>query len=169
MAWEDHPRFCRDFVADTHFEDGICHGFIGLSWKVSQLFCNFRNFRYLCIPQPEGLSFTCKSSDNSTPARMAESVDALVSNTSGAIRAGSIPAPGTENPRRMHSTRVLTFYFPHISQLSYFWTVIIISGIHLKKIDSANYTILPAVKTALKKCISQRLIPSPALIGLSPQ
>ena len=30
------------------------------------------------------------------PARMAESVDALVSNTSGAIRAGSIPAPGTE-------------------------------------------------------------------------
>ena len=31
----------------------------------------------------------------STPARMAESVDALVSNTSGAIRAGSIPAPGT--------------------------------------------------------------------------
>ena len=30
-----------------------------------------------------------------TFARMAESVDALVSNTSGAIRAGSIPAPGT--------------------------------------------------------------------------
>ena len=29
-------------------------------------------------------------------ARMAESVDALVSNTSGAIRAGSIPAPGTK-------------------------------------------------------------------------
>ena len=27
---------------------------------------------------------------------MAESVDALVSNTSGAIRAGSIPAPGTQ-------------------------------------------------------------------------
>ena len=32
------------------------------------------------------------------PARMAESVDALVSNTSGAIRAGSIPAPGTTKP-----------------------------------------------------------------------
>ncbi len=30
-------------------------------------------------------------------ARMAESVDALVSNTSGAIRAGSIPAPGTRS------------------------------------------------------------------------
>ncbi len=30
-----------------------------------------------------------------TNARMAESVDALVSNTNGAIRAGSIPAPGT--------------------------------------------------------------------------
>ena len=29
---------------------------------------------------------------------MAESVDALVSNTSGAIRAGSIPALGTINP-----------------------------------------------------------------------
>ena len=29
---------------------------------------------------------------------MAESVDALVSNTSGAIRAGSIPAPGTTKP-----------------------------------------------------------------------
>ncbi len=28
-------------------------------------------------------------------ARMAESVDALVSNTSGATRAGSTPAPGT--------------------------------------------------------------------------
>ena len=28
---------------------------------------------------------------------MAESVDALVSNTSGAIRAGSTPAPGTDN------------------------------------------------------------------------
>ena len=33
---------------------------------------------------------------DSAPARMAESVDALVSNTSGAIRAGSIPAPGTK-------------------------------------------------------------------------
>ena len=31
-------------------------------------------------------------------AQMAESVDALVSNTSGAIRAGSIPALGTINP-----------------------------------------------------------------------
>ena len=30
-----------------------------------------------------------------TYAQMAESVDALVSNTSGAIRAGSIPALGT--------------------------------------------------------------------------
>ena len=45
-------------------------------------------------------------------ARMAESVDALVSNTSGAIRAGSIPAPGTRNPRRVLSTRVFLFSFP---------------------------------------------------------
>ena len=43
------------------------------------------------------------------PARMAESVDALVSNTSGAIRAGSIPAPGTTNPRRVRSTRFFCF------------------------------------------------------------
>ena len=42
-------------------------------------------------------------------ARMAESVDALVSNTSGAIRAGSIPASGTLNPRRVISTRVFCF------------------------------------------------------------
>ena len=34
-------------------------------------------------------------------ARMAESVDALVSNTSGAIRAGSIPAPGTIKKSQM--------------------------------------------------------------------
>ena len=49
------------------------------------------------------------------PARMAESVDALVSNTSGAIRAGSIPAPGTGNPRRVISTRVFLFSFPTFS------------------------------------------------------
>ena len=40
------------------------------------------------------------------PARMAESVDALVSNTSGAIRAGSIPAPGTE-AESQHQLRLL--------------------------------------------------------------
>ena len=47
---KDHPQFYSDFVADPHFKDGIFHAFIGLSWKVSQLFCNFRNFQYLCIP-----------------------------------------------------------------------------------------------------------------------
>ncbi len=47
---------------------------------------------------------------NSTPARMAESVDALVSNTSGAIRAGSIPAPGTRN-RKSLIFRGLRFFF----------------------------------------------------------
>ena len=36
---------------------------------------------------------------------MAESVDALVSNTSGAIRAGSTPAQGTE--KRILNARVL--------------------------------------------------------------
>ena len=36
-------------------------------------------------------------------AQMAESVDALVSNTSGAIRAGSTPALGTINPLNLHA------------------------------------------------------------------
>ena len=40
---------------------------------------------------------------------MAESVDALVSNTNGAIRAGSIPAQGTD--RRILIARVLFFIF----------------------------------------------------------
>ena len=62
------------------------------------------NLQYLCTPnqkvyhlqqlggQPSG---TFSSPSPMRKARMAESVDALVSNTSGAIRAGSIPAPGT--------------------------------------------------------------------------
>ena len=41
---------------------------------------------------------------------MAESVDALVSNTSGAIRAGSIPAPGTYN-RKPLIFKDLRFFF----------------------------------------------------------
>ena len=56
------------------------------------------NLQYLCSPQPEGLPPSTsmqRSSRRDVQARMAESVDALVSNTSGAIRAGSIPAPGT--------------------------------------------------------------------------
>ena len=44
--------------------------------------------------------------NENSPARMAESVDALVSNTSGAIRAGSIPAPGTE-AESQHQLRLL--------------------------------------------------------------
>ena len=43
-------------------------------------------------------------------AQMAESVDALVSNTSGAIRAGSIPALGT---RKGTFFRRFLFYFTH--------------------------------------------------------
>ena len=41
---------------------------------------------------------------------MAESVDALVSNTSGAIRAGSIPAPGTS--KRLSITLGLFCLYP---------------------------------------------------------
>ncbi len=37
---------------------------------------------------------------NAFEAQMAESVDALVSNTSGATRAGSTPALGTEGSKR---------------------------------------------------------------------
>ena len=56
------------------------------------------NLQYLCNPQPEGLPPSTsmrRSSRRDVQARMAESVDALVSTPSGAIRAGSIPAPGT--------------------------------------------------------------------------
>ena len=42
-------------------------------------------------------------------ARMAELVDALVSNTNGAIRAGSIPAPGTR--RQPLDFQVVVFFF----------------------------------------------------------
>lgn len=51
---------------------------------------------------------------------MAESVDALVSNTSGAIRAGSIPALGTEKGSRRNSR---TFFISGI----YFATDAILS------------------------------------------
>ena len=43
-----------------------------------------------------------------TVARMAESVDALVSNTSAARHAGSIPAPGTSSRRK---TKWFSSYF----------------------------------------------------------
>ena len=42
---------------------------------------------------------------------MAESVDALVSNTSGAIRAGSIPAPGTQQKCKCLIFKHLHFSF----------------------------------------------------------
>ena len=42
---------------------------------------------------------------------MAESVDALVSNTSGAIRAGSIPAPGTS--KRLSIMRNAESFYLH--------------------------------------------------------
>ena len=45
-----------------------------------RIFCHFRFLSYLCTR---------------LEAQMAESVDALVSNTSGATRAGSTPALGT--------------------------------------------------------------------------
>ena len=49
-------------------------------------------------------------------ARMAELVDALVSNTSGAIRAGSIPAPGTFQNANNLMGRLLAFFFGRFCQ-----------------------------------------------------
>ena len=43
---------------------------------------------------------------------MAESVDALVSNTSGAIRAGSIPAPGTKKTQHCAESFLFAPHFP---------------------------------------------------------
>ena len=47
-------------------------------------------------------------------AQMAESVDALVSNTSGAIHPGSIPGLGTKSCK---SKDLWLFFFPLISQI----------------------------------------------------
>ena len=49
---------------------------------------------------------------------MAESVDALVSNTSGAIRAGSTPALGTESQVKNVS---LGFFLCQFFLFGYFW------------------------------------------------
>ena len=46
-------------------------------------------------------------------AQMAESVDALVSNTSGAIRAGSTPALGTRKQPSVISITLGCFFEPH--------------------------------------------------------
>ena len=66
-------------------------------------FANSEKSDTFAIPTTKGHPFTAEFQSrtparqkNQQPARMAESVDALVSNTSGAIRAGSIPAPGTQ-------------------------------------------------------------------------
>ena len=48
--------------------------------------------------------FCCRFCKQSL-AQMAESVDALVSNTSGAIRAGSTPALGTSRELRLNTIR----------------------------------------------------------------
>ena len=56
------------------------------------------NYNIFANSKPEGLPLRFQSTASKRPryqAQMAESVDALVSNTSGAIRAGSIPALGT--------------------------------------------------------------------------
>ena len=57
--------------------------------------------------------------NKNSPARMAESVDALVSNTSGAIRAGSIPAPGTRkwptDTCRPFLYKIFPTFSPHLT------------------------------------------------------
>ena len=110
------------------------------------LFCNFRNFRYLCTSNqkeyPSRASFSPDQAaasprpsrstqsqaphhtgnEKHTPARMAESVDALVSNTSGAIRAGSIPAPGT---RKWPTDTCRPFLYPIFPTFSPHLTIIL--------------------------------------------
>ena len=67
------------------------------------------------------------------PARMAESVDALVSNTSGAIRAGSIPAPGT---RKWPTDTCRPFLYKIFPTFSPHLTIILHRGIKiLRKIQ----------------------------------
>ena len=76
------------------------------TWSTRPLRC----CAYASKPRTTSIrSQTPTGNRNSTPARMAESVDALVSNTSGAIRAGSIPAPGT------HKCKCLIFKHLHFS------------------------------------------------------
>ena len=58
-------------------------------------------------------------------ARMAESVDALVSNTSGAIRAGSIPALGT---RKWPTDTCRPFLYPIFPTFSPHLTIILHRG-----------------------------------------
>lgn len=48
---------------------------------------------------------------------MAESVDALVSNTNAARRAGSTPALGTQNPFRSNFEGVFAFFGKHFRKL----------------------------------------------------
>ena len=91
------------------------------------------NLQYLCTPNqkvyhlqhPRGIPerkhfhdpFRMRPASSRGPAspmrkaRMAESVDALVSNTSGAIRAGSIPALGTFLSRKSLIFKDLRFFF----------------------------------------------------------
>ncbi len=53
-------------------------------------------------------------------AQMAESVDALVSNTSGAIHPGSIPGLGTKSCKSKDLW--LFFFIPQISQITQIYT-----------------------------------------------
>ena len=101
----------------------IEHGFTGFPWQIPPLKwgpstvspcfrtrCSQKGRFILQFPKfPIPLQSLTRRSilhvpvfGQSTPARMAESVDALVSNTSGAIRAGSIPAPGTSKKKTQH-------------------------------------------------------------------
>ena len=61
---------------------------------------------------------------------MAESVDALVSNTSGAIRAGSTPALGTESQVKNVS---LGFFLCQFFLFGYFWIFRACAYIYIKR------------------------------------
>ncbi len=52
---------------------------------------------------------------------MAESVDALVSNTSGAIHPGSIPGLGTKQAAKRLMFNRFAFFCQRIGNLAFFW------------------------------------------------
>ena len=100
-------------------------------------------------------------------ARMAESVDALVSNTSGALRAGSIPAPGTSKRLSIALSLFCLYPISYLLRLRFVHrkgrfvennlpiTVFVHnSGLSVEKLLSASlsvHQIEPSVENALQK------------------
>ena len=80
---------------------------------MGRIFCGAKNSPYLCTRNPD-----------KGYAQMAESVDALVSNTSGATHPGSTPGLGTKESfpfwKALFFVNVWIIFFIRYSCLSYF-------------------------------------------------